>query len=73
MDVAGRQRHENDDEHGLEEDPEGADGHPAAGKAHLHQEVALEAENDHLKKSSGRYLSPMAVLITFTSVEIFKP
>ena len=36
MDVAGRQGHEDDDEHGLEEDPEGADGHPAAGEAHLH-------------------------------------
>ena len=71
MDVAGRQCHEDDDEHGLEEDPEGADGHPAAGKTHLHQEVAFEAENDHLKKSSGRYLSPMAVLIKFMTIEIF--
>ena len=36
MDVAGWQCHKDDDEHGLEEDPEGADGHPAAGEAHLH-------------------------------------
>jgi len=43
VNVAGREGDEDDDDHGLEEDPEGADGHPAAGQPHLHQEVALEA------------------------------